>query len=251
MPGSVQRVWIARALAVAADIVQVALTPATVEGVFSPIADGLDLVMAAVLTVLVGWHLAFIPSFLVKLLPIGDLAPTWTMAVLVATRGRTKTPESHSEAPMPSLLPMEASASDQRWRPWYDALKKPAWTPTPATIGLIWTLLYPLIVFSFGFVFWEVFRGRMPGIVGVAFAINLAANLCFTPILFGLKNLPLATLDILVVAGTLVWGMVLVWPYYGHIGHIVAIAQVPYLVWVCIASILQVGILIMNRGSRN
>jgi len=35
---------------------------------------------------MLGWHLSFIPSFLVKLIPVGDLAPTWTIAVLIATR---------------------------------------------------------------------------------------------------------------------------------------------------------------------
>ena len=30
------------------------------------------------------------------------------------------------------------------WRQWYDALEKPAWTPPPATVGLIWQVLYPI-----------------------------------------------------------------------------------------------------------
>jgi len=27
------------------------------------------------------------------------------------------------------------------WLTWYDALVKPFWTPAPATIGLIWSIL--------------------------------------------------------------------------------------------------------------
>jgi tryptophan-rich sensory protein len=42
-------------------------------------------------------------------------------------------------------------------------------------------------------------------------AVNLVANLSFTPILFDLRGLPLA--DILVVLGTIVWSMVAVWPH--------------------------------------
>ncbi|HEY5314486.1 MAG TPA: tryptophan-rich sensory protein [Pirellulales bacterium] len=30
------------------------------------------------------------------------------------------------------------------WMPWYNDLAKPAWTPAPAIIGLIWTILYPV-----------------------------------------------------------------------------------------------------------
>ena len=27
------------------------------------------------------------------------------------------------------------------WIEWYDSLAKPSWTPAPATISLIWTIL--------------------------------------------------------------------------------------------------------------
>jgi hypothetical protein len=81
------RIWLARGIAIAADVLQVGLSPWTAEGAFSPINDGLDFVVAVILTLLVGWHIAFVPSFIVKLLPIADLAPTWTVAVFIATRG--------------------------------------------------------------------------------------------------------------------------------------------------------------------
>ena len=43
------------------------------------------------------------------------------------------------------------------WIELYDNWAKPSWTPAPATIGLIWMLLYPVIVISFGFVFLQAF----------------------------------------------------------------------------------------------
>ena len=36
------------------------------------------------------------------------------------------------------------------WRDWYDSLAKPSWTPEPSTIGLIWQILYPVILVTFG-----------------------------------------------------------------------------------------------------
>jgi hypothetical protein len=59
-----------------------------VEGFVSPFDAVLDVIVAVVLTLLVGWHIAFIPSFIIKALPFADLAPTWTLAILIATRGR-------------------------------------------------------------------------------------------------------------------------------------------------------------------
>src|SRR5436853_2833571 len=85
------------------------------------------------------------------------------------------------------------------WIEWYDNLAKPCWTPAPSTISLIWTLLYPVIVISFRFVFVQAFRGKVGWKVALPFAINLVANLLFMPIFAGLRNVPLACLDIVIV----------------------------------------------------
>jgi tryptophan-rich sensory protein len=44
---------------------------------------------------------------------------------------------------------------------WYNGLAKPSWTPAPATIGVIWQILNPIILVTFGFVFVQMFRGKM------------------------------------------------------------------------------------------
>ena len=77
------------------------------------------------------------------------------------------------------------------WMDWYNGLAKPSWTPAPATIGLIWQILYPIILISFGFVFVQAFRGKIGWMIALPFAINLMANLIFTPVQFGMRNLPL------------------------------------------------------------
>ncbi len=129
------------------------------------------------------------------------------------------------------------------WRDWYDSLQKPSWTPEPATIGLIWQILYPIILVSFSFVFIQAIRQKVPMMVALPFAINLVANLIFTPIQFGLRNLPLAAVDILIVWITIVWMIVAIWSHYRW----VAIAQIPYLVWVSLATVLQLSISWNNR----
>lgn len=66
---------------------------------------------------------------------------------------------------------------DVPWIEWYQSLAKPSWTPAPRTIGLIWQILYPVIIATFGFVFVQAGRGRLPLLVALPFAINLVANL--------------------------------------------------------------------------
>ena len=131
------------------------------------------------------------------------------------------------------------------WIEWYNSLEKPGWTPAPATIGLIWQILYPIILISFGFVFVQALRRKVPWFVAWPFAINLVANLIFTPIQFGMRNLPLAAVDILVVWGTIIWCMVAVWSHFRW----VAIAQGPYFIWVSLATVLQLSITWMNWGT--
>ena len=128
------------------------------------------------------------------------------------------------------------------WLTWYNGLIKPSWTPAPATIGLIWQLLYPIILISFGFVFVQMFRGKVGWMIALPFAINLAANLSFTAIQFGMRNLPLAAVDILVVWVTIIWMSIVVWKHHKW----VAVAQVPYFVWVSLATVLQLSITWLN-----
>ena len=82
------RIRLARALAVCVDLVQLGLPYIFGEGFLSPINDVLDVLACVALILMIGWHYAFIPTFLIELVPIGDLAPTWTIAVFIATRGK-------------------------------------------------------------------------------------------------------------------------------------------------------------------
>jgi hypothetical protein len=75
------RFQISLALAVVADALQIAVFPLFAEGAASPADDVLDCAVGAALTLLLGWHWEFAPSFVGKLIPGVDLAPFWTIAV--------------------------------------------------------------------------------------------------------------------------------------------------------------------------
>ncbi|GLH72723.1 hypothetical protein GETHLI_12250 [Geothrix limicola] len=88
-PLSKTRIRAAWAVAITVDAIQLATAPVEAGG--PPVwlmEGGVDLVTMGVLWALVGFHWAFLPSFLTKLLPFVDIAPTWTVAVFVATRGQ-------------------------------------------------------------------------------------------------------------------------------------------------------------------
>ncbi len=125
---------------------------------------------------------------------------------------------------------------------WYQALEKPNWAPPSWLFGPVWSVLYVIIAITYGYVFYQVATGKLPKIVALPFVLNLFFNFIFTPIQFELKNNVLASLDILLVLGTLVWALVLIYPYFKWIAY----ANVPYLLWVCFATVLQITITTLN-----
>ncbi len=137
---------------------------------------------------------------------------------------------------------------------WYQTLIKPSWAPPSWLFGPVWTVLYVVIAVSFGTVFYKAFAGKIPWIVALPFALNLLFNFAFTPIQFGLKNNLLASVDIILVLGTLVWALVALY-FFGLKIHIetgaptyawIIYANIPYLLWVLFATVLQITITKLN-----
>ena len=125
---------------------------------------------------------------------------------------------------------------------WYQNLNKPSWAPQESVFGTVWSILYPVIFFVNAYVIFLLSRGRIGLYVAIPFWLNLLFNLLFTPIQFGLKNNLLALADITLVLVTIIWSMIAIWPH----AKTVTFAFVPYLLWVCIATALQVSITLKN-----
>jgi translocator protein len=126
---------------------------------------------------------------------------------------------------------------------WYKTLVKPSWAPPSWLFGPVWTILYIIITFSFGSVFYKALSGKLPWIVVFPFILNLVFNFAFTPIQFGLKNNLLAAIDIFLVLVTLIWAHISIWPYARWVTYV----NIPYLLWVSFATVLQLTITYINR----
>jgi Tryptophan-rich sensory protein (mitochondrial benzodiazepine receptor homolog) len=126
---------------------------------------------------------------------------------------------------------------------WYAKLKKPKWSPPAWLFGPVWTFLYLLIFISFGKVFLMSWQLQLPFLVVLPFILNLIFNFSFTYFQFGLKNNYLAAVDILLVLATLVWAMIVIYPF----GAWIALIQIPYLLWVSFATFLQLNVTYLNK----
>jgi len=83
----------------------------------------------------------------------------------------------------------------------------------------------------------------LPVVILIPFVLNLIFNLSFTYFQFGLKSNILAAIDIILVLITLVWALIIIYPYIKW----VAIVNIPYLLWVSFATFLQLTITYLNK----
>ena len=84
---------VALSVAITADALQIVALPLFASGGFSPADSAVDVAAALILSNVLGWHWAFLPTLLAEVVPAFDLFPTWTAAVLyVAWQRRTHNP---------------------------------------------------------------------------------------------------------------------------------------------------------------
>lgn len=127
---------------------------------------------------------------------------------------------------------------------WYATLIKPSWAPPEWLFGPVWTVLYIVIAVTFSAIAYRFWKGQISFRVFLPFMLNIIFNLSFSPIQFGLRNNWLAAIDIVLVWATLVWALMVIRPLVSWIAY----ANVPYLLWVSFASILQFSITWLNRA---
>ena len=121
---------------------------------------------------------------------------------------------------------------------WYAYLNKPSFAPPNWVFGPVWTTLYTLIGISF-FLIWQ--NKKRPSTK--LFFFHLFLNAIWSPIFFGLKNLGLAFVVILVMDITLI----MVIKYFYKFSKLASYLLVPYLLWISFASLLNFSIWQLNK----
>jgi tryptophan-rich sensory protein len=123
-------------------------------------------------------------------------------------------------------------------RDWYDTLEKPAFTPPNATFGIVWTILYVAIALA-GWLAWRASSDRRPT---VWWAVQMALNLLWTAVFFGLES-PVGGI---VVIALLLAAVVMDLRASARVDTTAAVLLFPYLVWCGFAAALTVGVAVLN-----
>ncbi len=124
---------------------------------------------------------------------------------------------------------------------WFEALAKPAIFPDPRWFGIVWSILYVMMGVALALVCaaWGA-RGRTAALV--AFGVQFALNLAWSPIFFGFHRISIALIVIAALIAVLGVTIALFW----KVRRLAALLLVPYLVWVCFASVLNYQFLALN-----
>lgn len=126
--------------------------------------------------------------------------------------------------------------------PWYAQLDKPFFNPPDRVFAPVWTILYILMGLAAGLV-WNSSAPPVPKQRALLlYGVQLALNLLWSLLFFGLKDPVFALVEIIVLTGTIVWCMVL----FRQADARAAILLVPYLLWVCFAVVLNASIVALN-----
>ncbi|CAM4097864.1 CrtK protein [Novosphingobium lubricantis] len=117
--------------------------------------------------------------------------------------------------------------------PWFDALVKPSIYPPPATFGIVWSVLYGMIGIALAMVLSA--RGAGGRVLAVSvFVLQFILNLAWSPVFFALHQITGAFWITVAMAVLIAVTIALFW----RIRPVAGMLLVPYLAWVCFASVL-------------
>jgi translocator protein len=127
---------------------------------------------------------------------------------------------------------------------WYPTLVKPSFNPPNWIFAPVWTSLYTMMGIAAGLVWNQIASNKEVVTKALQFfAVQLILNALWSYLFFGLHNLMLATIEVI-----LLW--LLIFETYTHFAKINKTAGyllLPYLAWVSFASVLTASIWWLNR----
>lgn len=120
----------------------------------------------------------------------------------------------------------------------YRALELPPYAPPSWLFGPAWTVLYVMI----GVAGWLLWRAGGWDRVMWLWVVQLVLNLLWTPLFFAADLYTVALVEIVALAASI--GLLIAWSW--HRSQAAGWLLVPYLAWVCFATALNAGIVVLN-----
>ena len=146
------------------------------------------------------------------------------------------------------ILPLSLGAiagmfTSQSVPEWYATLNRPSFNPPNWIFGPVWTTLYILMGISF-FLIWKQEASKVRNRAILIFLLQLLLNFAWSFIFFYFNMIGLALVEIV-----LLWiSIVLMLVVFYKIKPIASYINIPYLLWVTFATVLNASYYILNRS---
>lgn len=124
---------------------------------------------------------------------------------------------------------------------WYVDLEKPLLNPPNFVFGPVWSVLYLLMGISL-YLVWTSKASKGKTTAYIAFAAQLVLNTVWSLVFFGLHSPELGILVILLLVGAIVATIITFYRFSKPAAYLL----MPYLLWVCFAAYLTIGVALLN-----
>jgi benzodiazapine receptor len=121
---------------------------------------------------------------------------------------------------------------------WFDSLLKPSFNPPNTVFAPVWITLYTLMGISL-YLIWNGAEGKKGLII---FGVQLFFNFWWSILFFHFHLLLASVIDIILLWVCIIW-MILA---FKEIKPVAGYLQLPYLVWVSFAGVLNISIWMLN-----
>ena len=125
---------------------------------------------------------------------------------------------------------------------WYIDLNKPVFNPPNWIFGPVWTTLYTLMGISSGIIWHQGIERKEVKRALIVFGVHLFLNFMWSILFFGLQQPLIAFVEILILLGFIGYFSML----FYRIKPATAFLQIPYMLWVSFATLLNGSIAWLN-----
>lgn len=140
---------------------------------------------------------------------------------------------------IPVLTGALAAALTQNDMKEFELINKPPFTPPGIVFSIVWLILYVLM----GIASYVVFKCRDNVKPLFVYGIQLAMNFCWSIFFFSFKAYMFSFVWLMVLLFFIIWTAVEFYKCNKYAG----LLMVPYILWVCFAAYLNLGVYILNR----
>jgi benzodiazapine receptor len=126
---------------------------------------------------------------------------------------------------------------------WYSTLTKPSFTPPNWLFPVAWIIIYIMIATSAYLVWKKRDASGTYKTAAIIYTMQLALNFLWSIIFFGTHRLFTALFIII----ALLFMIVLNISWFGRFSKTAAWLLVPYIIWVCYATLLNISICVLNK----